>query len=173
MRLRLFLAGMAAGLGLAAASVAGYAAAGPARHAGGIAPADRAAIEDLMVRYAHLIDAHEAAAWAATFTDDGVLDFPGTHVAGRAELLAFAARERDPRRTHFPGAPILVQTGPDRVVARSKVLMTAPDPAGGGRMVFDGIGVYEDEIARTPDGWRFARRRAAVDLPMAPEFLTR
>jgi hypothetical protein len=40
-------------------------------------------------------------------------------------------------------------------------------------MVFDGIGVYEDEIVKGPDGWRFVRRRAAVELPVGAAFLGR
>jgi hypothetical protein len=48
----------------------------------------------------------------------------------------------------------------DRAVARTYLdgLMLAPDNKSG----VNAVGFYDDEVVRTPDGWRIARRRTTV-----------
>ena len=46
--------------------------------------ADRAEIEDLQARYMFALDWQDGAAYASTFAEDGVLDWAGGIVQGRA-----------------------------------------------------------------------------------------
>ena len=61
---------------------------------------DRMAILDLCSRYNYHIDTGASAAWADTFTADGVFDGPVGRAQGRDELVAFC----DGLAAQFPGA---------------------------------------------------------------------
>src|SRR5690554_3319494 len=58
------------------------AAAGPAAADGGYAE-DRAKIEDLQARYLFALDFRDPEAYAATFTEDGILDYGAGEIKGR------------------------------------------------------------------------------------------
>ena len=114
---------------------------------------DRDEILQLMYRYNHAIDSGDAPGWAATFTADGVFDVAGQLRSGRDELIAFAASVHGLR--HTVANPVIDVTG-DAATARAYFV------------VFQGtglaaIGTYQDEVVRTPDGWRFAKRVSTPD----------
>jgi hypothetical protein len=133
---------------------------------------DRTEIDDLFSRYSYYIDNRAGEAFAATFTQDGKLEFPGVVVKGHDQLVAFGSRPvEDKIRFHFVGSILLVPTAPDHVRARSMVIIGMRDIHGTAPASFDGVGVYEDDIVKTPAGWRFAARHADVTLPLSPEFL--
>jgi uncharacterized protein (TIGR02246 family) len=118
-------------------------------------------IQELISRYNHAADAGDGEALAATFTEDGVLEFLGRRVAGRKELIALGsilpARERGGR--HLTTNTV-VTVESDNATARSvfvKVIAGAP-------AAFGGSATFCDELRRTPDGWRFSRRRATADV---------
>lgn len=131
---------------------------------------DRLAIQDLIARYAHYVDNGLGDAWASTFTSDGVLEYHGIPVRGRDELAAFAAQDLGFYPTHFVGNTIMVQVAPDRVHARSMVIVAirskTPTPVEVHGLTIDaptetlGVGVYDDDIVKTEQGWRFKFRRA-------------
>ena len=133
---------------------------------------DRAQILDLFARYCQYIDAHQGKAYASTFTTDGELIFPGIDVKGPDALAAFATRN-DPNRfaLHFVGDVMLVPVGPGEVHARSKVIL-GRRAANSQSARFDAFGTYEDDILKTPQGWKFAKRRADTDLPISAEFIS-
>jgi len=133
---------------------------------------DRVAIEELLYKYCHYIDNRLGEAWAATFTPDGKLDFPGTTVQGHDQLVAFGSRPVvDTIRNHFVGNILLVQTAPGHVHARSMVLTSVRDVKADAPPTFEGIGIYDDQIVKTDAGWRFFSRHADKTIPVSPDFL--
>jgi hypothetical protein len=133
---------------------------------------DRTEIDDLFSRYSYYIDNRAGEAFAGTFTQDGRLEFPGVVVKGHDQLVAFGSRPAEDKiRFHFVGSILLVPVAPGHVRARSMVIIGMRDIHGTAPATFDGVGVYEDDIVRTPDGWRFAARHAGATLPLSPEFL--
>ena len=132
---------------------------------------DRAEIADLMARYALYADAGNGAAFAATFTAEGQLIVRGQPVRGQSALAAMIDRKTD-RTLHLPSAPALLKVAGDTVRARSQ-LVYMKDNAGAatGSTPYVGFAVYEDTIVHTPQGWKFAERRAAETQPIAPELL--
>ena len=48
---------------------------------------DELALRDLMARYVDAVNRSEAAAWAATWAEDGVWSLLGTSVSGRDNIL--------------------------------------------------------------------------------------
>lgn len=131
---------------------------------------DRLAIQELLARYAHFVDNGLGEAWASTFTPDGVLEYHGIPVRGQEELAAFAAQDLGFYPTHFVGNTIMVQVAPDRVHARSMVIVAirskTANPVEVHGLTIDaptetlGVGVYDDDIVKTEQGWRFKFRRA-------------
>jgi hypothetical protein len=125
--------------------------------------ADRLAIQDLIARYPLAVDGRDWDALDSLFAADARIDF--TAFGGPAgDLLSTKEFLRDAlggfRRTqHMMGLPAITLDG-DRATART----SCNNP-----MVIDGadgetsvwlIGLwYDDEFARTPDGWRFTSRK--------------
>jgi 3-phenylpropionate/cinnamic acid dioxygenase small subunit len=162
----------AAVLLVAASFGAGYAVAAKGKVAGQISYEDRAAINDLMVRYSHYIDTHQAEAWASLFTADGELNFPGANPKGREALVKFATRpDSDVQGAHFVGNSLLVEVTPGRVHARSMIILGRADKTRQYSANFNALGVYVDDIVKTRDGWKFQSRKSDTSLPVTEEFL--
>lgn len=148
-----------------------------------VSVADRLAIQELMACYAHYVDNGLGDAWASTFTPDGVLEYHDIPVRGRDELAAFAAQDLGVFPTHFVGNSIMVQVAPDRVHARSMVIVAArsktPAPVEFEGLTIDaptttlGVGIYDDQIVKTDHGWRFQLRKAGSTgvAEVHPDFL--
>jgi hypothetical protein len=133
---------------------------------------DRVAIEELLYKYSYYIDNRIGNAWASTFTPDGKLEFPGTTVQGHDQLVAFGSRPvGDQVRNHFVGDILLLQTAPGRVHARSMVITSLRDVKGDAPANVEGIGVYDDQVVKTPAGWRFLSRHADRTIPLSTDFL--
>jgi ketosteroid isomerase-like protein len=121
--------------------------------------ADVIAIQKLYADYNHLVDAGEVDAWVALFTEDGVFD-PGLlpTISGAAALAEFAAALPaliPGGRHHVSNLSISVDG--DTATARSYLMLwlTNADPS---KTVLMSTGIYEDELVRTPAGWRLRRR---------------
>lgn len=144
---------------------------------------DRLAVQELTARYAHYVDNGLGEAWASTFTPDGVLEYHGIPVCGHEELAAFASQDLGFYPTHFVGNSIMVQVAPDLIHARSMVVVAIRSKNEAPVVVHDmtidaptetlGVGVYDDEIVKTEQGWRFRFRRAGSTgvAPVHPDFL--
>ncbi|HLG86778.1 MAG TPA: nuclear transport factor 2 family protein [Alphaproteobacteria bacterium] len=145
------------------------------RRGGEIAYQDRAEILDLLNAYSHYIDAHQGEALAALFTPDGEMEFLGKRFKGHDQLAKFGSGPGPiPGRLglHFVGQTLLAQLAPDRVIARSTVIVGNRDPTNLQEDAkFTTFGVYDDLIVRTPHGWRFARRSSGPTSPLPPELL--
>ncbi|MEY8018671.1 MULTISPECIES: nuclear transport factor 2 family protein [Mycobacterium] len=120
---------------------------------------DRQDISDLLVRYATGIDRRDWPLFRTVFTDDCELDY--------GEIGAWSGVEAVTdfmERVHAPAGHTLhrltnqaITLDGDKAMARTYVdalIMFGDNQSGA-----NGIGFYDDEIVRTPDGWRIARRR--------------
>lgn len=133
--------------------------------------ADRAEIEDLQARYIFALDWQDADAYAATFTEDGVLDWAGGIVHGREAIraevrgmrAAFAKKEaadaprRPARLRHFTTNAVLKIEG-DRATHVSYWFELDND--GRDRWPYvGGYGHYEDELRRVDGHWLYTKRK--------------
>jgi hypothetical protein len=125
---------------------------------------DRAAISELRARFCRLIDESRWADVAALFVEDGFYRGRDKDLRGREQLHAYFASgpRRRERAWHFIHNETVAIDG-DR--ATGSCYLDCP-------LVVDGTPVvcaasYDDELVRTPDGWRFQGRTIAF-FYMAP-----
>jgi hypothetical protein len=124
---------------------------------------DRLAIQDLIARYPIVVDGRDWDGLDALFALDAHIDFtafggPAGDLASTKAFLADALGGF--RRTqHMMGLPAITLTG-DRATARTSCHnpMVLDDGDGSTSVWLIGLW-YDDEFARTPDGWRFTSRR--------------
>jgi uncharacterized protein (TIGR02246 family) len=127
---------------------------------------DRIKIRELTARYNHCFDDGDAEGFAATFTEDGVMEVTGGFtVSGRAALEQMCLNTPY-GIVHVTVDPVVEVDG-DRAVQETTVLVLQrpkPDAAPEERTssLFR-TGRYRDELVRTDGGWRFARRNATLD----------
>jgi 3-phenylpropionate/cinnamic acid dioxygenase small subunit len=132
----------------------------------------RAAIAELITRYAALNDAGEWEALAALYTEDGRMSRPTVPeelISGRVAILD-AFRSRPGRVSRHIVANVRVKLESDaRARATSQILLFT------GRAADDGgppllasaaplIGSYDDTLVKTAAGWRFHERRGRLDF---------
>ena len=122
---------------------------------------DHLAIREPTARYNRAFDDVDSEAWADTFTPDGVMDYGGAPVRprrpGQDVLTGYGF-------VHITTDPIIEVDG-DRGTQRCTVIIANRSRAR------DQVGIamtgrYEDELVRTPDGWRFKRRKAILDVDL-------
>ena len=125
---------------------------------------DHVAILTLYARYNRAIDDGDAEGWSATFVEDGVFCHPARTWAGAAERRQFVIE----RNAKIAAGPVGNQRHWNDAI---DLTITADAAAGGcdllvagvasddGRAVVLARGRYQDRLARTADGWRFAERR--------------
>ncbi len=134
--------------------------------------AAKAAIADLITRYAVLNDTADWQAVAALYTEDGRMSRPSApdqFISGRAAILAaFEARPRRASR-HIVANILVTLDGELRARAASQVLLYTGTAAadGGPPQLTAGpplIGSFADTLAKTAEGWRFTERRGSLDF---------
>lgn len=117
---------------------------------------------ELVHRYTHYADLGMRSRMPSLFTEDGILGFPEAPLRGQAELQAhFKVDDPDRTSMHVCTNTIIDVLGPDE--ARGITYLTvyahegplAPDEPVKPPVR---VGHYEDDFARTPDGWRFRER---------------
>jgi 3-phenylpropionate/cinnamic acid dioxygenase small subunit len=116
---------------------------------------DRAAIQDLLVRYARGIDRRDLPLVASCFTPDAV--YEGTLGSGtiRDALAALpVALERYTRTLHFLGNQTIAVAG-DEATSETYCLAHHELLSGGRRVVAIR---YQDELVREAGGWRIRAR---------------
>ncbi len=123
---------------------------------------DRAAIEELLIRYAAAIDEEDWELLDRVFVPDAEIDYTSSGgTSGRyPEVRAWLEKVLP----HFQVKQHLLANTTlhlDGDTARSRTYffnpMGAPGPDGDVQLFFVG-GYYNDELVRTPEGWRIARR---------------
>jgi len=119
---------------------------------------DRFEIQDLLARYSQLLDRSEFDAMDALFTEDAVLDYSqsGAINGSWPEQKAFIAKAFQGFKgtQHLLGLPSISVDG-DTATART--ICFNPMVIDDKKLFYVGIW-YDDELVRTPDGWRFAKR---------------
>jgi hypothetical protein len=121
----------------------------------------KAAIAELITRYAVLIDAGDWDGVAALYTEAGRMSRPTApeeFIDGRAAILA-AFRARPARTSRHIVANVLVTLHSETEArASSQILLytqSATPPL---------VGTYHDRLIDTAHGWRFVERRASMDF---------
>ncbi len=125
---------------------------------------DRFEIQDLVYRYAHLVDQQQVDELRSVFTEDAFIDYSvfGGSVGDLETTLEFLknalTRELFPNSQHL-NANVQVELDGDaakgRVMCFNPMEMSMPD--GGTQTYFLGLW-YVDEYRRTEDGWRISKR---------------
>ena len=132
---------------------------------------DRASIEDLQARYMFAMDWQDADAYAATFTEDGVLDWALGVARGRdairAEVhgmrAAFARREavdapRRPARLRHFITNVTLKIDGDEATGHAYWMELNNDVRDRWPYV-GGYGHYADDLRKIDGVWLFARRK--------------
>jgi 3-phenylpropionate/cinnamic acid dioxygenase small subunit len=127
--------------------------------------ADRLEIGELIASHGHVVDSGDLARLDELFTDDVEYDLRamgGDCLQGTAAVrdVALLLGDGNPVAHHVTNIVLHLDEGAVR--AQSKFLGVRRDGT-------VGSGVYDDELRRTPNGWRISRRRVSVRRePMKP-----
>jgi uncharacterized protein (TIGR02246 family) len=119
---------------------------------------DRLAIRELLERYADAVNRTDHEAWGDTWAEDGAWSLPGiteSDIKGREAIVATwrEAMKRFPQIL-FIATPGAIEIDGDRATVRSYTYETFPMDG----KINRNCGRYDDEVVRTADGWKFARR---------------
>jgi 3-phenylpropionate/cinnamic acid dioxygenase small subunit len=118
---------------------------------------DRQDICDLLVRYATGIDRRDWPLFRTVFTDDCELDYGEIGAWDTVDAVTeFMQRSHAAGQTLHRMSNHAIALDGDRATARTYVdmIMVSDNKSG-----VNAVGYYDDEIVRTDDGWRIARRR--------------
>lgn len=124
---------------------------------------DRFDIQDLLVRYCHVLDRRDWPAFEALFTEDANLDyraFGGPQAGAKTLATYLAAATAGLRGTQHTISTSLIEfEGDDQARARSaaQVMMISGPEAGPDQVLFIGLW-YRDRLRRTAQGWRLCER---------------
>jgi 3-phenylpropionate/cinnamic acid dioxygenase small subunit len=119
-------------------------------------------IAEVLIRYATGIDRRDWDLFRSCFTSDCRAEYEGIGTWESADAItdfmvtAHAGMGHTMHRMSNMAIDVDSDSDSDRAVARSYVdgiLMAADGETG-----FNPIGFYDDELVRTPDGWRIAHR---------------
>jgi hypothetical protein len=135
---------------------------------------DRLEIEQLLVRYCYAIDQRDWDVYRAVYTRDAVIDDvsagPGNSVDDMVEFPS-RALERVVLIQHAISTANIEIDGDSasaRTICHCPVVLDRGD--GETQMFFQGLW-YQDELVRTPDGWRISKRvEADYFHNMPPDF---
>ena len=130
------------------------------------------ACRDVIVSAAEAVDQQNYLALVDLFTDDASLVRPGgLALKGRAEILAAYQSKDVNRLTQHLICQQSIQVSPAGVAqSRSKVLLYATDrqrelsPKGRIADAQQQVGVIEDQLVLTDDGWKIKKRLAWFEL---------
>lgn len=121
--------------------------------------ADEHDIADVLLRYATGIDRRDWDLFRTCFTDDVLAEYEGLDPWHSAEEITtfMATSHVDMGHTMHRLSNLAITVDGNTATARTYVdaLLMAPD----GQTGLNPRGYYDDDLIRTPDGWRIARRR--------------
>lgn len=124
---------------------------------------DKLAIQELVARYNHAVDSGDGAAYAATFTEDGVMQAGEMRMEGRDTLeqfaKGFAQSQHAPRHI---ASNLLIEGDGDRATLKAYIQMfaMAGDPP---TQQIATAGLYSDELVKKDGQWLFVRREFIAD----------
>lgn len=133
---------------------------------------DRALIEDLQARYLFALDFRDPDAYAATFTEDGVLDYGAGQIRGREAIAAMVAdmREGDaearaaddsglrPAAGRHNITNIVIEIDGDRATGTAYWFHMGNDNPDRAAQL-NSFGHYEDELVKVDGEWLFSLRK--------------
>jgi len=135
----------------------------PAQHKSSMTADDYIEIQQLYARYNHAIDTGDAEGYAATFVPDGVFNT----FTGHDALVGFIHRWRDSMnggdRRHWNTNLLITPTaeGANGSVYLLLVDVSVRPPA------IAAAAMYDDQLVKTPQGWRFKKRATKAEGPAA------
>jgi SnoaL-like domain len=112
---------------------------------------DDAAIRNLLARYCIALDLDDIEEWVSLFTTDSTYEVYGHAFEGHEGLARMMAGA--PGGLHLGGPPAIEFTSSDGARSRRNLLFIERS-SGAQRSA-----IYEDDLVRTPEGWRIARCR--------------
>jgi hypothetical protein len=125
---------------------------------------DKAQIAEVLIRYATAIDFKDWPLFRTCWTDDVDADYGDlgrlTTADALTDLMTRIHAAMGP--TYHRMSNLVIAVDGDRATARSYVhaaLMTVP---GDSASWVEALGHYDDELVRTSDGWRIARRTTHI-----------
>jgi hypothetical protein len=121
---------------------------------------EKLAIQELCARYCHSIDAQDSAGWAECFTAEGVFEFDGWAIQGRADLREYAEVHARLMRCRHLTLNLLYEVHGDTATGTSTTVVTLATE--GGYKIL-GQGAYEDRLVKEGGRWRIASRRVRTD----------
>jgi ketosteroid isomerase-like protein len=130
---------------------------------------DRSDIAQLLAAYAHAVDRRDFEGVARCFLDDATASYSGTELGPGVAAIIDHIRgvERFVSTQHLFGVPLIHIDGDSATASSHAVSYLVADAvsaasgagAASGASTVLGRGlVYDDELVRTDDGWRIARR---------------
>lgn len=126
--------------------------------------ADKEQIAEVLIRYATGIDSKDWPSLRSCWTDEIDVDYGDLGHFATAEALTDLMRQihNGMGPTYHRMTNLVINVDGDRATARSYVhalLMAIPDDSASW---VEALGHYDDELVRTPDGWRIARRTTHI-----------
>lgn len=114
---------------------------------------DKEDIERLIVTYSYIIDGGEWDRLGDLFTEDGSFAIKDSELSmeGIDDLRRQMSSIKHPLTHYTSNILVDVVEGADTATSRARVFAPRADGT-------ISMGMYNDELIRTPDGWRFKRR---------------
>lgn len=131
--------------------------------------ADKAQIAEVLIRYATGIDFKDWTLFRTCWADEVDIDYGdlGTFTDPDAFTSLMEQIHGGMGQTYHRLSNIVVDVEADRATARSyvrAVLQAVPEDGGSW---IDALGHYDDELVRTSEGWRIAKRTANIARVMS------
>lgn len=136
--------------------------------------ADKAEIAEVLIRYATGIDAKDWRLFRTCWTDEVDIDYGdlGKFTDADAFTTLMTQIHDGMGQTYHRMSNVVIEVDADRATARSyvhAVLMAVP---GDDASWIDALGHYDDELARTADGWRIVKRTTNIARVMSGAGIT-
>ncbi|MEB3031700.1 nuclear transport factor 2 family protein [[Mycobacterium] nativiensis] len=120
---------------------------------------DRTDITDLLIRYATGIDRRDWSLFRTVFTSDCDADYGEIGVWHGVDAIADFMEKVHAMAGHTLHRLTNHVITVDGDTAQARTYVDALVMAADNRSGVNGVGFYDDELVRTVDGWRIARRR--------------
>ncbi len=132
---------------------------------------DMEEIRTLLLDYGRFLDARDLAAYSHLFAKDGEWVGGFGSARGPAEILAFMQKNlgTGPNRGNTYHILSNFEITVDRDTATAWSRWTFITPAADGKPVISQAGRYDDVLVREDGRWKFKRRVASNDIPVAPK----
>jgi ketosteroid isomerase-like protein len=122
---------------------------------------DRVEITQLYAKYNFALDFGDSAGWAATFTPDGVFSSATGTFNGSDELKGFAEGFAARMKARHWTNNLVIEEGASGAEGKCYLALYKLGDEGGPSILVSGV--YNDELTKTAEGWRFKSRKVTGD----------